>query len=165
MVTVFLLINPKSTGLFASGTALRGGGVFHSLCEIRSRHPRKLKLLRLIDYIMFYKIRKFESPTITDDVIMTSLPKTAKMCFLLNWSHRVKSYGHFCQILALSMIPTHQIWSCHVTQDPNFENLVFRLNSTFNIRKSHKIPCGKALCFRRYQQKPHWGVENSPQCL
>ena len=89
---------------------------------------------------------------------MTSLPKTmAKMCFLLNWSHCVKSYGHFCQILALLMIPAHQIWSCHMTRDPYFENLLFCLNSTFNIRKSHKIPGGKALYFTSYQQKPHQG--------
>ena len=33
----------------------RGGGEC-SLCKIRSRHPRKLKLLGLIAYIMFYKI-------------------------------------------------------------------------------------------------------------
>ena len=59
---------------------------------------------------------------------MTSLPKTVakfghprnqtshnhskgidegypKMYFLLNWSHYVKSYGHFCQILAFSQCP------------------------------------------------------------
>ena len=69
-----------------------------------------------------------EGPTITGDIIMTSLPKTmAKMRFLLNWSHCVKSYGHFCQILALLTIPAHQIWSCHVTQDANFESLLFVL--------------------------------------
>ena len=34
------------------------------------------KLTGLKAYIMFYKIRKFESSTITNDVIMTSLPKT-----------------------------------------------------------------------------------------
>ena len=69
-----------------------------------------------------------ESPTTTGDIMMTSLPKTmAKMHFLLNWSHCVKSYGHFCQILALLTIPTHQIWSYHVTQDANFENLLFVL--------------------------------------
>ena len=48
----------------------------------------------------------------------------------------LKSYGHFCQILALLTIPAHHIWSCHVTQDENFENLLFCPNSTFNIRKS-----------------------------
>ena len=69
-----------------------------------------------------------ENPTITGDIIMTSLPKTmAKMRFLLNWSHCVKIYGHFCQILVLLTIPAHQIWSCHVTQDANLENHLFVL--------------------------------------
>ena len=80
---------------------------------------------------------------------MTSLPKQRqKMHFLLNWSHCVKSYGHFWHILALLTIPAHQIWSCQVTQDVNFESLLFCPNSTFNIRKSHKISSGKALYFR-----------------
>ena len=39
----------------------------------------------------------------------------------------------------------HQIWSYHVTQEANFENFLFCPNSTFNIRKSHKISSGKAL--------------------
>ena len=69
-----LQINPKSTRLFSPGTAQ--GGVFHPLCNIRSRHHRELKLTGLIAYIMFYKIYKFESSTVTNDVIMTSLPKT-----------------------------------------------------------------------------------------
>ena len=38
------------------------------------------------------------------------------MCFLLNLSHCVKSYEHFCQTLTLTM-PAHQIWLCHATQD------------------------------------------------
>ena len=59
MVTFLLLINPKSTGLFAPGTALGGGGGGGGggfpphLCKIRSRHPKTLKLLGLIAYIMF----------------------------------------------------------------------------------------------------------------
>ena len=44
--------------------------------KIRSRHPRDLKLTGLIAYIMFYKICRFGSSPITNDVIMTSLPKT-----------------------------------------------------------------------------------------
>ena len=60
-------------------------------------------------------------------------------------------------ILSNLMIPAHQIWSYPVTQDANFENILFCLNSTFNIRKSHKIPSGKALHFRSYQQKSHRG--------
>ena len=77
-----------------------------------------------------------------------------KRCFLLNLSYCIKSYGQFCQILALTM-PANQIWSCHVIQDATFEHFVFCPNSTFNIRKGHKISSGKALYFKRYQQKPH----------
>ena len=81
------------------------------LCKIRSRHSRELKLTELIAYNMFYKIGKFESSTITKDVIMTSLPKQwqnldlretkqivycyPNMYFLLNLSRCVKSYGYF----------------------------------------------------------------------
>ena len=89
----------------------------------------------------------------------------ATMHFLLNWNHCVKSYGHFCQILALLAIPAHQIWSCHVTQ--NFENLLFFPYPIFNIRKGHKISTGKALYFRSYQQKtsPGGGGWKTPVLL
>ena len=70
------------------------------------------------------------------------------MYFLFNLSHYVKSCGHFCQILS-----AHQIWSYHVTEEANFENVLFCPNSTFNIRKNHKISSGKALYFRSYQPK------------
>ena len=55
-----------------------GGGGMCSipLCKIRSRHPRGLKLSGLIAYIMFYKIWQFENPAVTNDVIMTSVPKS-----------------------------------------------------------------------------------------
>ena len=70
-------INPKSTGLFSPGAALGGRWVFPPLlCKIRSRYPRELKLTGLVGYIMFYKLRKFGSSTMTNDVIRTSLPKT-----------------------------------------------------------------------------------------
>ena len=79
------MLNPKSTGLFPPGAAL--GGVFHPpplLCKIRSRHPRKLKFTGLIAYVMFYKICEFESLTVINDVIMTSLPKTMGKCGILS---------------------------------------------------------------------------------
>ena len=57
------------------------------------------------------------------------------MYFLLNLSHYVKSYGHFCQILGFFTMPTYQIWSCHVTQEANFEKFLSCPNSTFNIGK------------------------------
>ena len=50
-------------------------------------------------------------------------------------------------------MPTHQIWPCHVTQLANFENVSFFSDSTFNIRKSHKISNGKAFYFRSYLPK------------
>ena len=61
-------------------------------------------------------------------------------------------------------MPTHQIWSCHVTQKANFENFLFFPNSTFNIRKCHKISSGKAVYFRSYQPKTsqEGGMENIP---
>ena len=79
------------------------------------------------------------------------------MYFLLNLSHYVKSCGHFCQILAFFMMPTHQIWSYHLTQEANFETFLYCPYSTFNIEKSHKISSGKALYFRSYQPKTSWG--------
>ena len=89
-------------------------------CKITSIHPRDLKLSGLIAYIVFYKICKFESTTIANDVIMTSIPKQwqnsdlhktkqiinhlkgidksyPQICFLLNLSHCVKNCRHFCQ--------------------------------------------------------------------
>ena len=61
-------------------------------------------------------------------------------------------------------IAAHQIWSCYLTQEANFENFLFCPNSTFNIRKSHKISCGKAHYFRSYQPKTSrgGGGENTP---
>ena len=50
-----------------------------------------------------------------------------------------KVMGIFGQILAIFMMPVHQIWSCHMTQEENFENLLFCPNSTFDIGKSHRI--------------------------
>ena len=68
------ILTLKALGFFLP---VQHWGVFSTpLCKIRSRHPRKLKFTGLIAYIMLYKIRKFESLTIINDVIMTSLPKT-----------------------------------------------------------------------------------------
>ena len=60
------------------------------------------------------------------------------------------------------MMPAHQIWSCHLVQDANFKNFLFCSNSSFNIKKSHKISSGKALYFRSYQPKTSRGVESPP---
>ena len=117
---------------------------------------------------------------ITNDVIMTSLPKQCqnsdfhetvqiiyhssgfdksypKMYIILNLSLCVKSYGHLYQILALFTMLIHQIWSCHVTHVGNFENFKNRPDSTFNFKKSHKVSRGKFSTANVMRQKPHWG--------
>ena len=98
-----------------------------SVYKTLQRQPTELKPGELIVHPKFNKICKFENHVKRNDVIMTSLPKTMdkqwgnadlretkqiiyhsksidesypKMYFLLNLSHYVKSYGHFCQILA-----------------------------------------------------------------
>ena len=72
----------------------------------------------------------------------------------------------FLSNFGLFMMPAHQIWSCHVTQEANFEKFLFYPNSTFNIRKSRKISSGKALYFRSYQAKTSrrggWKTPPSP---
>ena len=80
--------------------------------------------------------------------------------------------GIFVKFLAFFMMPAHQIWSCHVTQEANFENVLFCSNSTFNIRKSYKVSSKEALYFRSYQPKTSlgdgtggWKTSPSPQCL
>ena len=70
--------------------------------------------------------------------------------------------GIFVKFWPFFTMPAHQIWSCYVTQEANFENFSFCPNSTFNIRKSRKISSGKALYFRSYQPKSSRGVESTP---
>ena len=65
------------------------------------------------------------------------------MCFLLNLSHCVKRYGHFCQILALFMMPAHQMRSCHVIQDANFDFFYFVLILHLVLGKVTKFPVEK----------------------
>ena len=84
------------------------------------------------------------------------------MYFLLNLSYYVKSYGHLCQILAFFTMPALQIWPCHVTQEANFEKMLFFPNSAFNTGKSCKISSRKALCFRSYQPKTSQGGGKHP---
>ena len=140
----------------------------------------------MIAHLKFHKICKFENHVTRNDVIMTSLPKQwknavihetkqiiyhskgidesyPKMYFLLNLSHYIKSYGHLCQILAFFKMPALQIWQCHVTQEANFEKILFFPTSAFNIRKSCKITSREALYFRTViSQKPHGGWKTPP---
>ena len=50
-------------------------------------------------------------------------------------------------------MPALQIWSCHVTQEANFEKILLFPNPAFNIGKSWKISSRKPLYFRSYQPK------------
>ena len=87
------------------------------------------------------------------------------MYFLLNLSHCVKGYGHFCQILALFTMFTHQIWSCHVTQDANFEKFYFVLILHLILGKVTKFLVEKLFTSEVISQKPHWagGGKHPPE--
>ena len=60
------------------------------------------------------------------------------------------------------MMPTYQIWSCHVTQDANFNFFLFCPNSTVNIRKVTKYLVEKLSTSEVISQKPHGRVVNNP---
>ena len=62
--------------------------------------------------------------------------------------------------LALFTMPAHQIWSCHVTQEANFENFLCCPNSKFNIIKVTKILAEKLSTSEAIRLKPHGG--NTP---
>ena len=85
------------------------------------------------------------------------------MHVLLNLSHCLKSYGHFCQIL---------LFSFHGARSPNMvmssdprckvRNFLFCLNSVCNqLRKVTKFLVERLFTFRSYQPKPHGG----PVCV
>ena len=74
-----------------------------------------------------------------------------------------KVVGIFVKFWLFLAMPAQQIWSYHVTQEANFEIFSFCPNSTFNIRKSHKISGGKALYFRSYQPKTSRGGWKTPR--
>ena len=81
----------------------------------------------MMAYIMLYEICKFESSTITNDIITKNNskqfgpPRTKqiichsksidksypKMFFLWNMSHYVKRYAHFCEALAFFMMSAY----------------------------------------------------------
>ena len=85
-----------------------------------------------------------------------------KVYILLNYNHYVKSYGYFCQILAFFTMPAHKIWSCHVTQEANFEKFLSCPDSTFNIRKVTRFLAEKLSTSEIINQKPHGGGDGNP---
>ena len=147
--------------------------------------PTESKLRKLTAHSKFHKICKFENHVTRNDVIMTSLPKTMenvdlhqtkqiiyhskgtderypKMYFLFNLSHYVKSYGHLCQILAFFTMPALQIWPCHMTQEANFEKILFFPNSALILGKAAKFLVEKLSTSEVISQKPHRGGGKHP---
>ena len=70
------------------------------------------------------------------------------MHFLLNLSHCLKSYGHFCQILLFSFYNARSP-NMVMSSDPRCKvrNFLFCPNSVVNITKRHNISGGKAHYF------------------
>ena len=149
-----------------------------SVYKTCQRQPTELKLGKLIVYSKLHKICKFVNHVTRNDIIMASLPKimgkqwgnvdlcetnqiiyhskgidesNPKMYFLLNWSHYVKSCGHFCQILALFL--RCLLTKYHIKYHVMLPRKQISKNFAFNIRKSYKISGRKALYFRSYQPK------------
>ena len=56
------------------------------------------------------------------------------------------------------MIPGHQIWPCHVTQEANFEKFYFFLILHLILGKSAKFLVEKLSTLEVISQKPHGGV-------
>ena len=59
-------------------------------------------------------------------------------------------------------MPTHQIWSCHVTQVVNFEFFYFVLILHLILEKVTKFLVEKLSTSEVISQKPHGEVENTP---
>ena len=88
------------------------------------------------------------------------------MCLLLNLSHCVKCYEHFCQILALFAMPAHQMWSCHVTQNANFVDFLFCPILHLILGKVTKLSVEKLSTSELSSKRPQGGGKRPPpQCL
>ena len=68
-----------------------------------------------------------------------------------------KVVGIFVKFWHFFTMSAHQICSCHVTQETNFEKFLCFPNSAFNIRKSSKFLAEKPSTSEVISQKPHWG--------
>ena len=90
------------------------------------------------------------------------LMRAVQNVLLIEFKPLCQKLWAFLSNFGIFTMPSHEIWSYHVTQKANFENFLFCPNSTFNIRKSHKISSGKALYFRFYQPITSWGGRNTP---
>ena len=59
-------------------------------------------------------------------------------------------------------MPAHQIWSCHVTNEANFDKFLFFANFTFDIRKITKFRMERLSTSEVISQKPHGGGWKQP---
>ena len=75
-----------------------------------------------------------------------------KLCFL--WAF-LSNFGFFT-------MPAHQIWSCHVTQEANFEFFYFVPILHLILGKVTKFLVEKLSFSEVISQKPHGGLENTP---
>ena len=136
---------------------------FYKTCQ--TQHT-ELKLVKLMVHSKFHKICKFENHVTRNNAIITSLPKTMETMGKCGPPRNQTSYisfeKYFCQIVAFFTMPAHQIWSCHVTQEANFEKFLFCPNSAFNIREIHKISSKKLSTSEVISQKPHGGFHPPP---
>ena len=87
------------------------------------------------------------------------------MCFLLNLSYCVKSYGHFCQILAL--YDAHSL-NMVMPRDPRckFRKIFYFVLILYLILgKVTKFPVEKLSTSEVISQKPHGDMENTPRAF
>ena len=59
------------------------------------------------------------------------------------------------------MVSTHQIWSCHMTEDANFENVFFFV-LILQLGKVTKLLAEKLSTSEVISQKPHGGGKHPP---
>ena len=79
------------------------------------------------------------------------------MYFSLNLSHCGKSYGHFLSNFGIFKMLSHQIWSCHVTQDATSEFFYFFVILQLTLGKVTKFLVEKLSLSEVFSQKPHKG--------
>ena len=93
--------------------------------------------------------------------------RAVQKCTFIEFESLCQKLWAFMSNFGIFMMPALQIWPCHVTQEANFEKVLFFPNSAANIGKNCKISSRKALYFRSYQPKtsPGGGGKHPPVLL
>ena len=92
-----------------------------------------------------------------------TIPELSKYVLFIDFEPLCQKLSAFCQVLACFTMPTHQIWSSHVTQNANFPNFLFCPNSTLNIWNSHKTSSRKLSTSEIITQRAQG--KNTSHCL